>query len=341
MKRILVFLLVCLTGNLWCQKTSVLFESNQPGISCYRIPAICTAPNGDLIVTIDERVPSCNDLRGSKDINIVIRRSTDGGQTWLKTERIIDFPDGLSASDPSFIVDQETEEIFLFYNYMDLNQAPDIYRFQYVKSKDNGISWSDPVEITDQIAPEPTRKDFQFITSGNGIQTKDGLLLHTLVNLDKGVFIYGSDDHGATWKIYGSAIKPGDESKIIEHSNGEWMVNSRVNKAGLRYVHKSNDQGATWESHADSTLIDPSCNAALLLHSNGTLYFSNAQHKTKRKNLTIRKSIDQGQTWNEGSVIYPEGAAYSDMTLLKNGDIGIVYEKDDYQSVGFTIYKVK
>jgi sialidase-1 len=57
--------------------------------------------------------------------------------------------------------------------------------------------------------------------------------------------------------------------------------------------------------------------------------------------LTIRKSIDQGQTWNEGSVIYPEGAAYSDMTLLKNGDIGIVYEKDDYQSVGFTIFKVK
>lgn len=340
MNRILVFILACLSGNLVGQDISILFDSSEPGVSCYRIPAIATAPNGDLIVSIDERIPSCNDLRGSKDINIVVRRSRDGGQTWLPTERVVDFPIGQSASDPSFIVDQQTEEIFLFYNYMDLVKAPNIYRFQYVKSKDNGKTWSDPIEITNQIAPEATRKDFQFITSGRGIQSSDGLLLHTLVNLDKGVFIYGSRDHGATWSVFGKAIAPGDESKIIELQNGDWMVNSRVNKTGLRYIHTSSDQGESWDSHADSTLVDPSCNASLLNHTNEALYFSNANHSRERKNLSLRKSLDQGQTWGEARVIYPGAAAYSDIVELKNGNIGVIFEKDDYQTIGFLIYEI-
>ncbi len=77
-------------------------------VSCYRIPAIVTATNGDLVVAIDERVPSCNDLRGSRDINIVIRRSQDHGKSWSEIKRIVDFPPGKSASDPSMIVDRET-----------------------------------------------------------------------------------------------------------------------------------------------------------------------------------------------------------------------------------------
>ncbi len=89
-------------------------------ISCYRIPALVTATNGDLVVAIDERVPSCQDLRGSDDINIVIRRSQDNGKSWSEIENIVDFPLGKSASDPSMIVDQVTGEIFLFYNFMDL-----------------------------------------------------------------------------------------------------------------------------------------------------------------------------------------------------------------------------
>ncbi len=75
------------------------------GVECYRIPSLVTAPNGDLVAAIDERVPSCADLRGSRDINLVQRRSTNNGKTWTAIEKIIDFPDGQSASDPSMIVD--------------------------------------------------------------------------------------------------------------------------------------------------------------------------------------------------------------------------------------------
>ena len=76
-------------------------------VSCYRIPAITTAPDGSLIAAIDERVPSCGDLKWSRDINIVVRRSTDGGRTWGRVERVADFPDGqptLSAARCSYFI---------------------------------------------------------------------------------------------------------------------------------------------------------------------------------------------------------------------------------------------
>ena len=59
-----------------------------------------------------------------------------------KIQKIIDYPLGESASDPSMIVDKMTEEIFLFFNYMDLNNAKDIYRFMVISSNDHGESWS-------------------------------------------------------------------------------------------------------------------------------------------------------------------------------------------------------
>lgn len=97
-------------------------KSMNKNVSCYRIPAIVTAPNGDLVAAIDERIPSCGDLKWSKDINIVAHRSSDNGKTWSAIEMVIDFPEGQSASDPSMIVDEHTKEIFLFYNFMDLDK---------------------------------------------------------------------------------------------------------------------------------------------------------------------------------------------------------------------------
>ena len=79
------------------QALDLFSTSMNPHVSCYRIPALVTATNGDLLVAIDERIPSCNDLLGSRDINIVIRRSQDNGHSWSGIERIRDFPDGQSA----------------------------------------------------------------------------------------------------------------------------------------------------------------------------------------------------------------------------------------------------
>ena len=314
----------------------------ESGVSCFRIPAIVTAPNGDLIAAIDERVPSCGDLRISKDINIVVRRSFDNGDSWSEIETLVDYPFGKSASDPSMIVDKVTGAIFLFFNFMDLDNEKDIYYLRVIKSIDNGKTWSTPVDITQQITKPEWHKDFKFITSGRGIQTSTGKLLHTLVNLENGLHLFGSDDHGENWYLIDTPILPGDESKIVELVDGTWMINSRLNGKGIRFVHTSTDEGASWQSKPDSSLIDPGCNASIIRYTStkegadkNRLLFSNAKMKDKRTNMTLRISYDEGKTWTEGKTIYKKGSAYSSMCVLANGDIGLFFEKDNYKENAF------
>jgi len=322
--------------------------SENPDVACYRIPAIVTATNGDLIVAIDERVPNCQDLRGSRDINIVIRSSQDNGKSWSEIQNIVDYPEGKSASDPSMIVDKESEEIFLFYNYMDLDKEPDIYYLHVVVSQDHGQSWSEPEDITSQITLPGWRKDFKFITSGRGIQTRSGKLLHCMVNLDHGMHLFGSDDHGLTWHLIDTPIKPANESKVVELDDGTWMVNSRINKKGKRFVHRSSDQGKTWESKPEPELIDPGCNGSIIRYTSvrdgddkSRLLFCNAKMKKGRQNLTVRISYDEGLTWSEGKTIYPGSAAYSSLTVLANGDIGLLFEKDYYSENPFVSFSLE
>ena len=307
-----------------------LFDNSMNSeVFCYRIPSLVTTTNGTLIAAIDERNNSCGDLKWNRDINIVIRKSFDDGKTWTKIEKIVDYPLGKSASDPSMIVDKKTNEIFLFFNYMDLDNAKDIYRFMVIKSSDHGENWSEPVEITNNIIKKGWEKDFMFITSGRGIQTKDGTLLHCLVNLNKGTHVFGSKDHGKSWFLIDIPLSPGDESKIVELSNGNWLVNSRVNSNDSRYSHISKDNGQTWATYKNTDLKDPGCNASLINYDE-LLLFTNAFNSKYRKNLSLSISEDQGKTWTKNQTIYTGESAYSSMTKLKNGDIGVFFEKDNY-----------
>lgn len=323
--------------------------SSNDSIACYRIPSIVTAPNGDLVATIDERVPSCGDLKWSKDINIVMRRSEDNGNTWSSIETIIDFPLGQSASDPSMIVDRITKEIFLFYNYMNLDTEKDIYYLHVMKSADNGKTWSKPEDITSQIAKPEWHKDFKFITSGRGIQTTTGKLLHCMVNLDSGMHLFGSDDHGKSWYFFDNPISPANESKVIELADGSWMVNARANdKKGMRYVHISRDKGKAWETRGEPQLTDPGCNASIIRYTSikdgykkNRLLFANANSEKGRTNMAVRVSYDEGKTWTKGKTIYKGGSAYSSLTVLENGDIGLFFEKDGHKENPFVSFSLK
>lgn len=280
-----------------------LFDlASKPGVACYRIPAIVTAPNGDVVVAIDERVPSCGDLKWNNDINIVMRRSADNGKTWSEVEAIVDYPAGQSASDASMIVDRASGTIFLFFNYMDLENEKEIYYFRLTQSRDNGKTWSEPVDITSQISKPEWHNDFKFVTSGRGIQTRAGKLLHTLVNLENGLHVFGSDDHGLSWHLIKTPIIPGDESKIVELADGTWMINSRVNGSGIRHVHTSADQGVTWHTAPDSVLIDPGCNASIIRYTStldgadkNRLLFTNAKSQNDRVNLTLESATTRAR----------------------------------------------
>ena len=304
---------------------SVDAQDTSRAVSCYRIPAITTAPDGSLIAAIDERVPSCGDLKWSRDINIVVRRSTDGGRTWGWVERVADFPDG---------PDTVSGTVFLFYNYMDHDAAKDVYFFHVMRSTDNGLTWSAPEDITSQIAPEEWRNDFKFLTSGQGTATRDGRLLHTMVNLQKGLHLIESTDHGLTWHLLLVPIVPADESKVIELPDGRWMVNSRVNEGGCRYIHVSDDKGRTWTSNPHPSLPDPGCNGAIVRYpyygEDGCLLFVNAADPEQRCKLTLRYSLDWGFTWSDGLVLVEGDAGYSDIAVLPSGEIVVFYERDGY-----------
>ena len=332
MRILIKYILIFTSFTFYSQNLEFvdLFDNSMNSeVFCYRIPSLVTTTNGTLIAAIDERNNSCGDLKWNRDINIVIRKSFDDGKTWTKIEKIVDYPFGRSASDPSMIVDKKTNEIFLFFNYMDLDNAKDIYRFMVIKSSDNGENWSKPVEITNNIIKKGWEKDFMFITSGRGIQTKDGTLLHCLVNLNKGTHVFGSKDHGKSWFLIDTPLSPGDESKIIELSNGNWLVNSRVNSNDSRYSHISKDNGQTWATYKNKDLQDPGCNASLVKYDE-LLLFTNAFDSKYRKNLSLSISKDQGRTWAKNQTIYKGESAYSSMTKLKNGDIGVFFEKDNY-----------
>jgi len=348
-----LFIVVIFLNSLlsFSQKSDLKFyevfsKSKNSKVSCYRIPSIITTDKGTLIAAADERVLSCGDLKLNRDINIVIRTSNDEGKSWSPIRRIIDYSPGESASDPSMIFDKKMKQIYLFYNYMNLDKDKDSYYLKYITSLDNGLTWSQPIDITDQISKPEWKNDFKFITSGRGFQTQNGILLHCLVNLQKGTHVFGSNDHGKTWYITDTPISPGDESKIVELNDRSWLVNSRVNNKGIRYSHISKDQGKSWTTKPESKLIDPGCNASLVKYDYGNyiksdlLLLSNINNQSKRKEIVIRHSLNGGKTWSEPKLIYAGSAAYSSMTVLSNGDIGILFEMDNYSKNVFTKFSL-
>lgn len=330
-----------------------LWKKGDNGVAVYRIPALCTAPNGDLIAACDARTKNGGDLCVFQPINITIRTSSDNGKTWTEPKDSYTWPwndsEQWSGSDPSFIVDRKAKKVFLFYNVWNWNEVAEhrrangIYHFYVQESSDNGKTWSKPRDISQDIAipgwpcGKPEREGgFIFITSGSGIQTSDGTLLHTIVHVGDGNALFGSPDHGKTWKPYGVPAKNGDECKVVELTDGSWMINSRW-RGGGRQIHVSKDRGETWESYYDSNLRDPQCNAQIM-RCGKVLLFSNC-NAGGRSNVSLRASLDNGKTWTDGVVICPGPSAYSDCTKLKNGEIGVLYEAGPYNSIDFVTVK--
>ena len=327
----------------------------------YRIPAITTAPNGDLLISYDER-PKDNGNGGSDAPNpnhIVQRRSTDGGKTWSAPTYIhqgTETGKKVGYSDPSYVVDHQTGTIFNFHvksydqGWGGSRAGTDpedrnVIHAEVSSSTDNGWTWTHRTITADITKDNPWVS--RFAASGQGIQIHHGAHAGRLVQqytiktaggAVQAVSVY-SDDHGATWQA-GSPVGTGmDENKVVELSDGSLMLNSRASDgSGFRKVATSTDGGQTWSEPVSETSLPDSVDNAQIIRA-----FPNAAPDDPRAKVlllshspnprpwsrdrgTISMSCDDGASWATGKVFHEPFVGYTTIAVQSDGSIGLLSE---------------
>ncbi|MCU0456994.1 MAG: glycoside hydrolase [Bacteroidales bacterium] len=353
----------------------VLRSAGQDNCHTYRIPGLVTTSGGTLIAVYDNRYNRSKDLQ--EDIDIGMSRSTDGGQTWEPMKVIMDMneyggrPEQLNGTgDPCILCDHNSNTLWVAALWMS-GASPDQMlwyaskpgmlpeetgQFLLVKSTDDGITWSDPINITGQIK-DPS---WQLLLQGpgSGLTMKNGTLVFPaqfkadlgIPAIDGGQYtchstIVYSSDGGATWKI-GTGAKPNTtEAQVVELSDGSLMLNMRDDRnrndkteTNGRAVAVTRDMGKTWTTHpsSNSALPEPNCMASLIsveLPIEGTrknvLFFSNPDNRNFRRNMSIKASLNEGLTWPQEYRLELYDAdcyGYSCLTAIDEKYIGILYE---------------
>jgi sialidase-1 len=335
---------------------TVVRKHGDDGVHTYRIPGLATSPKGTLLAVFDIRYAGGGDLPG--DIDVGLMRSTDEGATWGPMKRILDFDKAVPESkgngvgDPAILVDHKRGAIFVAglwskgnraWNGSQAGMTPDeTGQLVITKSTDDGETWSAPVNITQQVKDPVWRLCFQG--PGNGIQLRDGTLVFPAQFRHGGgtphsCFIF-STDGGDHWRISPAALPeqpPTSESAIAQCADGSLLLSMRNEsrsgqRAWARWEWKGDISRGAW-SRPWFDLPDPTCMASLVSHPKGALVFSNPADTKQRMAMTVRTSADNGATWNAGRLLDPRPAAYSCMTVLKDGSVGILYECGDASSI--------
>ncbi|MDA1274128.1 MAG: sialidase family protein [Verrucomicrobia bacterium] len=332
---------------------TTVFSAGTDGYHTFRIPSVILARNGAVIALGEGRKRSASD---TGDIDVVMKRSLDGGRTWGGLEIVWD-DDGNTCGNPCPVLDAQSGTIWLLltHNLGEDREGAIVQgksrgtRTVWVcKSTDDGASWSKPVEITSRVK----RDNWTWYATGPGvgIQMRSGRLVVPCDNKEAGTdkhqsHVIYSDDHGATWNL-GSSVGPDcNECQVAELSDGRLLLNMRsYRRNNQRLIAFSKDGGESWsEPREDETLIEPVCQASLLRYP-GTggeaaprLLFSNPASK-RRENMTVRLSSDEGRTWWAARTIHGGPAAYSCLIVLPDGTIGCLYErgeKSPYEGIAF------
>lgn len=341
-----------------------VFPIGEPPYACYRIPAIVALPGGDLLAFAEGRKMNCADFG---DVDIVMKRSRDGGRTWSQLSVIADNGD-LQAGNCAPVVDMIDSafpqgRLFLFYNTgtaseNSVRQGNGIREVWYITSADQGLTWGKPVNITTQVhrPNQPAvnsaygfAEDWRAFanTPGHAIQLRYGAYrgrIYVAANHSSGnmqdryadgrSFGYFSDDHGQTFTISDDLSFPGsNEATAAETASGGVYLNAR-NQGGTprcRIAAFSSDGGHSWDTaYFDPRLPDPVCQGSVLTFSRGGedwLLFANPSSASERRDLTLRISRDNGLTWPGSILLAPGDAAYSDLCQTGGDSVGCLFEK--------------
>ena len=230
----------------------------------------------------------------------------------------------------------------------------------YQRSDDDGLTWSKPTEITSAFEGFRKNYDWKVLATGpnHSIQLRTGRLV-VPVWLSLGTGSNGghhpsvaatifSDDAGRTWQA-GEIAAPAttewvdpNETTAVELSDGRVMLNVRnESKPNRRLVTVSVDGATGWSTpRFDEALWEPVCMASLIRYDFGgqkLLLFSNPHNLEKakgkaepgkyrdRKNISVKISRDEGQTWISNKTIESGPGMYSDLAVTHAGTILCFY----------------
>ncbi|MFI4859868.1 MAG: exo-alpha-sialidase [Phycisphaerales bacterium JB063] len=346
-----------------------VFRTGEDGYHTFRIPAIVRAANGDLLAFAEGRVSGQSD---AGDIDLVMKRSSDGGATWGRLTRVADFGRG-TVGNPAPVVDTQSGDVVL----VAVLQPEGVheghirhgegYRDPCVlRSTDHGVTWSEPVSLVETA----DRPDWRWYATGpcHAIQLRHGphagrLVVPANFSTDGGAgsdylgaHALLSDDAGQTWRIGAvddshvgdNRINP-NESTVVELADGTLLFNARDQHGSSRATRlstRSTDGGESFtRPYAPvEDLTAPVCQGALLgveLDGQQVIVYSSPGVWNAREEMKLRYSTDQGATWQDGPTLYTGSSAYSDLVNLDNATVGCLFEIDNYERIVFTTLGVE
>ncbi len=331
-----------------------VFVSGEDGVCEYRIPALVVTNEGTLVAVCDARVDRPGDA--PNNIDLVMKRSFDGGKTWTQMQLIQRYPGDEAACDPCMLMDRDTDIIWVFYDYAipepDLREGRRLM-LHVIKSEDHGETWSEPVDLT--VTLQPPEGMSLYAGPGMGIQMRSGRLVAPVYSRHETgepsmCHVVHSDDHGETWQIGAGVASKHNEHQVVELADGSLMSIVRQSPdKGHRLIATSNDGGETWsDTWEEPALVEPGCQASFIRYAeqrdgDGTnrLLFANPASPQNRVNGTVRVSYDEGKTWPVAKTIWEGSFAYSCLTVLPDNSIGLLYERDDYQRITFARFTLE
>lgn len=358
----LFFLLsFCATGcssRITAPESTLLFARGDDGSKFYRIPALAVAADGSLVAAADKRIETMGDLPNK--IDIVVRRSEDGGRTWSDQVTVAGHHGDCGYGDPALVVDRTSGDLLcicasgagLWGSTAENPADIDIFR-----SSDHGRNWSGPMRITSQLyggaCPDSVACKWYgaFAASGSAVQLQDGTLAFVIAVRTGEAralanYVCISEDGGYRWRVLPAAADMnGDEAKLAELADGTWLMSIRNPAGGRRKYAVSRDRGLTWsQPQCWEDICEPACNGDLIrytLQNDGfrrnRLLHSIPYDERSRRNVSLLMSYDEGITWPVRKTIWSADAGYSSLAVLPDGTIGMLTEVGGWDE-GFDIY---
>jgi sialidase-1 len=332
------------------QMPSVEVFSAGVGYPNYRIPSFTAMPNGTLIAIAEGRTGDDPGFGG--DIDLVARRSFDGGATWGSMQLIESFGGG-TLSNPTTVLDQSNNRLWMLYNRWEGSlgtsdsQPGTTNNTAWARyTDDNGQTWSSAIDITMGV------KDFNNWNTvsfgpGSGIQASNGRLIIPSARWQNGWNTYAvySDDHGTNWQR--GQLTPGgnisNENQLVELADGRIQMEARPNTGiqGPRVVTTSSNGGQTW-SAASAGQNWPDVQAAierLTRQSAGddlNRIIATGPRGPSRTDLVVRTSYDEAATYTRQRLIHDGYSGYSDIDVLNDGTVGVLFETNQARTIMFT-----